>query len=347
MMRNNTGQLMKFIGTDVDTVVIVLNYNTAADTIACLESLLNHTDDSIKIILMDNGSADTDVAALSRFVIYQSNIQLICNDRNLGFAKAHNDIFDVLLKTTRIRYFILLNSDTIIGTDVVTSMRNTVVRTRADMVAARMWIYNTRKVESLGISYYKSGLGSNRKSEQEPLLGPTGGCALYTRTLLETLREVHGEIFDEDFFCYAEDTDLALRARRLGFATAFCGDTEVWHKVGRSSGGARNNFVLYHGIRNSLLALIKNWPIQLILRYAGWIVLMLIGVLVRHWRWNELRVVMRLYWDVLIMLPKMLPKRRRIQASRQISIREFKMLLSSRFYDHDVLCSSLKAILPQ
>jgi GT2 family glycosyltransferase len=84
------------------------------------------------------------------------------------------------------------------------------------------------------------------------LLGPSGNCALYTANLLRQVYSASGEYFDEQFFCYAEDTDLAWRAVLLGYQAAYAADARVYHKVSIASGGPGSDFVLYHGIRNSL-----------------------------------------------------------------------------------------------
>ncbi len=333
-----------FVDPTDRAVVVVLNYNTAADTLECLASLHRHC--PVKIVLLDNGSMPHEVAALRAYAAYRDNILLLANPTNLGFAVAHNRIFAALLDRTAVPSVILLNSDTVVDSDVVAGLCAVVDLTSADMVAGRMRQYDRDEVESLGVCFYKSGLASNRKSLNEPLLGPTGGCALYSRRLLETLRIAHGECFDEAFFCYAEDTDLAWRARLLGFNAALADHVAIRHKLSRSSGGRNSEFVLYHGIRNSLLTLAKNWPAGLLLRCAPWIALMLGSVLLRHWRWRELKIVLRAYRDAVRRMPLMLAKRRRIQATRQRSASQCRQWLSRRFYDPAIIGASLRALLP-
>lgn len=331
-----------FLDPEDRVVVVVLNYNTGTDTVECLTSLQRHC--TVKILLLDNGSHADDVALLRDYATRHGDVLLLANPSNLGFAAAHNRVFDALLDATAVQSVILLNSDTVIGNDVVECLCTAAERTAADMVAGRMLRHDRDEVESLGICYYKSGLASNRKSLDEPLLGPTGGCALYTRRLLTTVREAHGECFDEVFFCYAEDTDLAWRARLLGLRAALADDTVIRHKLSRSSGGRNSPFVLYHGIRNSLLTLAKSWPAGLLLRCSPWIVLMLGSVLLRHWRWRELIIVLRAYRDAVRRLPLMRAKRRRIRATHRGAVRECGKWLSRRFYDRDIVHASLRAI---
>ena len=332
-----------FLDATDQTVIIVLNHNTAADTVECVAALQEYS--TTKILLLDNGSDPEDVADLRAYTAGKPGIILICNSTNLGFAAAHNRAFDALLDSTAVRYVILLNSDIIVGNDVVACLRNTAKQAQVDMVGGRMMLYGRETVDSLGICYYKSGLASNRKTLSEPLLGPTGGCALYTRTLLMTVRSAHGELFDESFFCYAEDTDLALRARLLGFSAAFAHDTEIRHKLARSSGGRHSHFVLYHGIRNSLLTLAKSWPTSILLKHSLWISLMLLSVLLLHWRWRELKVVLRAYKDFCRLLPRILAKRGAIQSTSKITARHCRQFISSRFYDPGIIRESLVGLL--
>ena len=48
------------------------------------------------------------------------------------------------------------------------------------------------------------------------MFGASGAAALYRRAMLDDVR-VEGEWFDENFFAYREDADLAWRAQLLGW----------------------------------------------------------------------------------------------------------------------------------
>ena len=103
-------------------------------------------------------------------------------------------------------------------------------------------------------------------------------CRARSRGTAELLRAIHqatGEYFDEHFFCYAEDTDLAWRAVLLGYRAAYAEDALVYHKGSISSGGPNSDFVLYHGIRNSLFVLVKDIPARFLLGNLFWMVVLL------------------------------------------------------------------------
>ena len=67
--------------------IIVLNWNGKEDTLRCLHSLEKLTYDNYEIIVVDNDSHDGSVAAVKSAF---SDIQLIINDRNYGYAEGNN-----------------------------------------------------------------------------------------------------------------------------------------------------------------------------------------------------------------------------------------------------------------
>jgi len=189
-------------------------------------------------------------------------------------------------------------------------------------------------------------LASNRKGETDVYLGPTGACALYTRELLLDLQASHGYIFDPDYFCYAEDTDLCIRARLLGYGAVCVSECVALHQGQASSGGGGyNDFILFHGVRNSIWTMVKTTPLATLVRNAVWILLLHGGVVVRHTLRGKVGVLFRLYASALRGLPGVMRKRAAIQAARRISTAEFDALVTREFYDRDYLKSALGEVL--
>src|SRR5689334_23926752 len=128
-------------------------------------------------------------------------VRFIAGRENLGFAGGMNRLLGEALGDAAVDEVLLLNSDTVPTPGFLAAMRRRLdPPRRIEMVAARLIDEQSGNVDSLGIALYRSTLASNRKREDEVLLGPTGGCALFTRRLLEDLRSTHGEWFDEKFF---------------------------------------------------------------------------------------------------------------------------------------------------
>jgi GT2 family glycosyltransferase len=319
--------------------IAIVNYKTADATIACLEALLAQPLGDAHVFLLDNASGEEERRRLRTYCASHDNaIQLLLSDINLGFAGGTNRILSDVLADSSFDSVLLLNSDTRPTPGFIHAMRSKLdLRERIDMVGARMLSAKNHDVDSLGITLFRSTLASNRKRDYEKLLGPSGGCALLTRRLLDDLHATHGEWFDETFFCYAEDTDLAIRARWLGYRPAFADDAIIYHAGSLSSGGPDSDFVLYHGIRNSLWWLKKSAPLGWFLRSLPWFVVLHVAIWLRHLRRGKVRVLWRLYRDAVRGMPAMRRKRAIIMQSRRVPTTAFSSWVEPHFYQRDYI----------
>jgi len=317
--------------------VLIINHGTVAATQACVTSVLAQDVADLRLYLLDNGSAPHEVAILGELAQqHPLAITFVASAQNLGLAAGMNRLLERALAEPSVSEILLLNSDTLPAAGAIAALRAALdPMSRIDMVAANLRTPLSEAVDSLGITLYRSTLASNRKRDDEILLGPSGGCALLTRRLLEDLRAQHGEWFDETFFCYAEDTDLVLRARWLGYGCAYAAAAVVHHEGSLSSGGAGNDFVLYHGIRNSLWWLVKNAPFGWFARSLPLFILLHCGIIARHLRRGRARVLWRLYIDAIKGLPAMLRKRQRIRSTRRVPASTFRLWVEPRFYERD------------
>lgn len=330
------------------TAILIVNYRRAADTLECLDSLAQVSDPPFQVFLADNGSGPTEVAKLAQYAARHADwLRLIAYPDNAGFTGAHNRLLAEILAAKRYPYLLLLNNDTVVEPDFLARMLARIdPKQRVEMVAARVMRYADRKqVDNLGITFYKCGLASNRKSLNDPLLGPSGNCALYTAELLSQVYQPTGEYFDEQFFCYAEDTDLAWRATLLGYRAAYAEDAWVYHKGSVASGGPNSDFVLYHGIRNSLFVLVKNMPARYLARNLFWMLILHAAILLRYAVKGKLRIVYRLYRDFLRGFPAMRCKRRLIEKQRRISPEEIGRRTSRQFYERGYVLGALRDLL--
>jgi GT2 family glycosyltransferase len=316
--------------------ILMLAHNAAAITAQAVAAALGQLPDGGRLLLLDNGSEPGQAAALGRLAApADDRLQVLRSERNLGYAGGMNLLLGQVLADPGAGPVLLLNNDALVQPGAVAALLDAL---RADggttMVGARMMQWrDPTAVDALGIALYRSGIASNRTSPGQRLLGPTGGCMLLDRRLLEDLRDSHGELFDEAFFCYAEDTDLVMRARWLGHGVALADQALVLHHGSLSSGGADNEFVLYHGIRNSIWALAKNAPAAWLLVFSPWIILAHGGVLLRNLRKGRWRTLGRLYRDALAGLPAIWRKRRRILASRRQPAAAWWSWVEPRLYD--------------
>ena len=101
----------------VDVSVVIVNWKTRELLRQCLTSLVRHTSPETRyeVIVVDNGSNDGSAEMVAqRF----SEVRLLCNQENLGFARANNQA----IALSSGRYVLLLNSDTELHSDALTAM---------------------------------------------------------------------------------------------------------------------------------------------------------------------------------------------------------------------------------
>ena len=240
---------------------IVLNWNDKEYIFDCLESLLAQTYSPQEIILVDNGSTDGSLPMLKEK--YGSSINIICNAKNLGFAGGVN----AGIYVARGEYIALLNSDAVAKEnwieELVAGMRR---RNSVGMCASKIYLAGRQGIlDNTGEVICRDGLARGRgrleKDEgqydnQEETLCPSGCAALYRRKMLE-----EAGWLDNHFFAYAEDIDIGLRGRILGYACVYIPTALVHHHFSASSGMV-SALKAFYVERNRLWVALKCFPMR-------------------------------------------------------------------------------------
>ncbi len=207
----------------MDISVIIVSYNTCDLTLACLDSLCFASGDK-EIFVVDNASTDNSVRAIrERF----PDIHLITNTENRGFGAANNQA----LKRCQGRYVIFLNPDTAIKQNTLQQAVSFMDKNgQTGMAGAKILNPDGTLQESVSYRYpgekYTSGETSGLKGNIACVLG---AFMIARKSLID---ELSG--FDEDFFLYGEDQDLAWRIREKGFPIGYIEEAEVFHWGGQS-----------------------------------------------------------------------------------------------------------------
>ena len=327
----------------VNLTAVVVNYNTEAHTRLSVRSL-RAAPEVGHIVVVDNGSRVEDCNQLAAFIAQISDAELVRLDKNLGFAEGSNVGIRAALAEPSCDALLFLNSDAELLPEAAASLLGLFAGDDRIGLAGGRVTKRSGAVDSLGIAFYATCLASNRMTTVDRFFGPTGGCAIYRREVLEALQREHGYMFDPDFFCYAEDTDVAARALLLGYRPAYYDGVVAHHEGQVSSGGGFNDFILYHGIRNSIWMLVKCVPWPVLLLCSPLIALLHVAIAIRHSLRGKGSVIARLYRDALLGLTGALRKRRRIQASRTIRAITFLRHMTPRFYDADYLSAALRSL---
>lgn len=238
--------------------VIIVNWNGERYLEQCLRSVLNQTYKGFEIILVDNNSSDGSLVLVESVF---PNVIVVRNSENRGFAAGNNDG----IRKASGEYIVTLNNDAIAEPSWLEELVKAVEDDDSlGMAASKMLFYDWPDViNSTGISLDRAAIAWDRlggqpadRSETEPveIFGPCAGAALYKRSMLQDIG-----LFDEDFFMYLEDVDLAWRGRLRGWRCLYVPTAEVRHVHSASSveGSAFKNRLLG---RNKIWTTIKNCP---------------------------------------------------------------------------------------
>ncbi len=321
--------------------VIVVTWNRRELLAECLQSLAAQTLLPVEIVVVDNGSTDGSVEMVKLF--QKVPIRLICNTENHGFCAANNQGFAAASGDL----FALLNNDAVADPDWLAELAQAfgTGREQVGMAASKILVYSQRdKIDKVGHLIYWDGQNRGRGSGEtdigqygnvEEVLWPDGCAAMYRRELID---EIGG--FDEDFFAYADDAELGLRARLAGWTCLYMPAAKVFHHRG-STLGVYSSIRIELIERNRILLVWKLFPWSLIW-LNGWFYLLrvLAGVFAASKGRGEaskvlgflpkLRLGMALIrgaFRSLPLIPKMLSKRRQFRPLRRLSNRELWRLL--------------------
>ncbi len=231
--------------------VIIVSFNTKDITKQCLFYLKNNFKKyplSYEVIVVDNGSRDGSVLMLKKMRNEWRELKLIISKTNLGFCKGNN----LALKKANGKYILYLNSDVMIKdldfNDLVNVMERyprvgaltvkIILPTGSIDPAShrgfptlwRSFCYFSRlekiffKIPILNRifgGYHLVHLNINQIHE----IDSGTGAFLFVRK--EIIDEIGG--FDEDYFAYGEDLEMAWQIKQLGYTILYYPLWEVLH----------------------------------------------------------------------------------------------------------------------
>lgn len=315
--------------TKSSVAVIIVNYNSGRLLARCLEALSRQTFAEFRVVVVDNASNDASAEGVeSRY----SNVALVRAERNLGFAAGNNL---GLRHVHGADWIALLNPDAFAEPEWLERL----VAAASDhpefsFFGCRMLLADTPQLlDGTADAYHVSGASWRRDhgqpvhcgvSEAGEIFGACAAAALYSRPALD---QVGG--FDESYFCYHEDVDLAFRLRLRGHRCLYVPDAVV-HHVSSGIMGRRSDFATYHGHRNLVWTYVKDmpgvlfWlflPLHLVLNLASIAVCALRG---------QLGVILRAKRDALLGLGAALRQRGEIQSHRAARLGALLAVMSWR-----------------
>lgn len=248
--------------------IIILNYNGIEDTLECLDSLKKCTYPNFEIVLVENGSNVGDVEKIGE--IEMEGLSKIFNNENLGFAGGNNVAIRRIIKDGKCKYIYFLNNDTIVESDFLDWA---VERAESDekigaVASLSIQYYDRRLVDNAGHDFLNSGdfsprgRGSKVEKYQRSceVMGVSGCGSLYG---VSTLVDIG--YFDESFFLYCEDSDLAMRCILYGWKCVYEPKSVMYHKISSTTKKVRNFNLILKTRNNATKAYVYNTPILVLL----------------------------------------------------------------------------------
>lgn len=219
--------------------IIILSYNTKQLTINCIESIILQykkqlDDGTFEIIVVDNASRDNTVVAISNLKSKISNLKIIENKKNYGFAKGNN----IGAKKAKGKYLFFLNSDTEVKDDGLLGMVDFLDKHENAGICGAKLINTDKTAQASAGNFYNilslflvliggERLGFVRLAPKNiRRVDWVSGGAMMIRS--DLFKKLSG--FDEKFFMYMEDMELCYRVKLLGADTYFYPNIAIVHK---------------------------------------------------------------------------------------------------------------------
>jgi GT2 family glycosyltransferase len=292
----------------VPVAAVVVTWNSSRWIADCLDSLRGLARPPAEVVVVDSGSTDG-TAGLVRDG-YPEAVVVECGT-NVGFCRANN----LGIARTSSPFVLVLNPDTRLDPGFLDELLPAIEDPRVGIVAGKLLRLDGRTLDSAGQLLGRSrqpidrGYGREDRGRfevDEEVFGACGAAALYRRTMLASISDADGQVFDESFFAFYEDLDLAWRARRARWKAVYRHRAVGYHARGGTSGDSgapgrwqalrrRSPDVRFHVAKNRYLTILRNDTVGGYLRNlpfilardaatVGVLLLSSPGVLGRLWR---------------------------------------------------------------
>jgi hypothetical protein len=293
--------------------VVIPNWNGRRWLPGCLAALAAQRRAAGEVIVVDNGSRD---GSLEYLHDEHPEVRVIALSDNTGFARAAN----LGLHVASGELVALVNTDVELAPDWLARTAGALeAHPGAASVACKMLLLrdpgivddagNVLRRDGVCEQRGRFGPDDGRWDAAGDVFGACAGAALYRRS---AFLDVGG--FEERYFAYLEDVDLALRLRLAGWACRY--EPVVALHAAQGSSGALPGGAAFLATRNTLVLVARFWPV----RWLGLVAYRQLG-----WAWHaarerRLRAHLRAVAAAVPMLPAALRARRALRRGAVIPI---------------------------
>ncbi len=259
--------------------ITIVTWNSARHLRECLASVVHQDYRDIEAILLDNASTDDTREILRE---YESRFRVIYKSENTGFAAGQNEA----MRAARGEWILCLNPDSLLRPDFVSQLVAAgEAHPAAGALCGKLLRWDPAKldgrtniIDSAGIYFTRNMRHLDRGAEEidtgqydrlQYVFAATGAAVMFRREFIDAV-SVDGEFFDEQFFSFREDGDLAWRAQVMGHKFLYTPNAIAWH-VRRVTPERRQDLphlINWHSVKNRWLMRAKNASWWLTLRLA-------------------------------------------------------------------------------
>jgi GT2 family glycosyltransferase len=306
----------------------------------CLESIERQTYRDFSVLVIDNGSSDGTVKYIRG---HFPTVSVLENFKNLGYAKANNQG----IKMTKSEYILVLNPDTMLDAEFLeTIIAFADKHPRGASFGGKTYKLERQAIDSrdagglheavvseildsTGLVMSRARQAINRGEGEkdtgqydraEEVFGLSGSCVLFRKQAIEEI-STREEFFDQDFFAYKEDVDVAWRFRLFGWESWYVPAAVMFHyrtfAAVNDAWGARlsarrriSPFLRQLSLCNHYLMLIKNDHFFNVVVASPWIIWQMVKTAILIIFVEPFQV--RSLGNIVMLSPKMFAKRRAI-----------------------------------
>ncbi len=258
-------------------LVSLVTHKESRDAERLLPTLFAQTFRDFAVVAVDNRSEDGTRASLAAAQkLAPVPMEIVASHENLGFTGGHNVAIAKAVER-RAEWVLVLNADVVLAPDYLETLLADAARPGREWVGAMTGkvlradgpdLLPTSVVDTVGIRMTRTGRhfdvgagepDTGRWDRPAEVFGVSGCVALYRVAALADVKVSTG-FFDEDFFVYREDVDLAWRLRGRGWSARCVPAAVAWHR--RRSLPERRKAMSpvanLHSVKNRFLLRINN-----------------------------------------------------------------------------------------
>ncbi|MGW5578912.1 glycosyltransferase family 2 protein [Micromonospora chokoriensis] len=315
--------------------VVMLAYGPEPYLVDAARAVLDSTDVTIELIVVDNGCTGDGIDAVKNL----PGVRVLSPEHNTGYAGG----CDVGAAEATGDWLAFVNSDAIVAPDALAKI--TEVATEDDVgavmasirLADRPELINTagNPLHFAGLSWAGgNGEPATAHAHRRSVASLSGCCFVIDRHLW---RELDG--FAPEYFAYHEDTELSVRLRQRGLRLEYVPDAVVRHHYEFS----RNALKLYLVERNRLVTLLTTYQTRTLAVLAPALLLteaaMLANAVTDGWARHKIRG-WRWLWQHRGWVRS---RRRQLQAERRVPDGVIADLMTGHLHPTDVSATGLRA----